>query len=94
MEAKDLDILISIDNKIDNVKEKIHAIEVTQTRMEGDLKYHIKRTDLLEEKIFEIDEKMKPVENVKNATSGLLKLAALLTGIVTAAIALIKSIKN
>lgn len=94
MEAKDLDILISIDNKIDGVKEKIHSIEVTQTRMEGDLKYHIKRTDLLEEKIFEIDEKMKPVESAKSATTGLIKFVALLTGIVTATIALIKSLKN
>lgn len=94
MESRDLDILISIDNKIDSVKDKIHSIEVTQTKMESDLKYHIKRTDLLEEKIFDMDEKMKPVETAKYATGGFFKLMALLGGIITAIIALMKTIKN
>lgn len=94
METNDLELLISIDNKIDGVKEKMHSIEVTQTRMESDLKYHIKRTDLLEEKIFEMDEKIKPVESAKSATTGLIKFIALLTGIVTATVALLKSLKN
>lgn len=93
MEQKDLNILMGIDTKIDNVKDKIHSIEVTQIRMEGDLKYHIKRTDLLEQKVFEIDDKIKPVETAKNATTGLFKFIAFFLGLGAAIVALFKNFK-
>ena len=96
MESRDLDILITIDSKVDEVKEKLHSIEITQTRMESDLKYHIKRTDLLEGKVFEIDEKIKPVETVKELSFSVFKLVSFIAAIAGAAFAitnLLKSIK-
>jgi hypothetical protein len=62
--------------------------------MESDLKYHIKRTDLLEEKMFEMDEKMRPVEDAKNATKGLFKVLAFVTGLLAAIVALLKGLSK
>ena len=44
MNKKSMDALEKINDKLDNVTE-------CQIRMEADLKYHIKRTDILENKI-------------------------------------------
>jgi hypothetical protein len=66
MHEDNVSLLIGIDSKVDEVKEKLHNIEIVQTRMEGDLKYHIRRTDILEEKVMDIDEKIKPVEGIKD----------------------------
>jgi len=41
-----------------DILEKLVEIRESQIRMEDDLKYHIKRTDLLEERI---DSELKPV---------------------------------
>jgi len=37
--------------KIDRLDDKLGTIAECQIRMESDLKYHIKRTDILEEKV-------------------------------------------
>jgi len=79
---------------VDEVKDKLHSIELIQTRMETDLKYHIKRTDLLEQKVLDIDDKMKPVETAKNAVWGLTKVIAFLAGMGVALLSLFRSIFN
>ena len=66
MHEDNVSLLIGIDSKVDEVKEKLHNIEIVQTRMESDLKYHIRRTDMLEEKVMDIDEKIKPMEGIKD----------------------------
>jgi hypothetical protein len=66
MHEDNVSLLIGIDSKVDEVKEKLHNIEIVQTRMESDLKYHIRRTDILEERVMDIDEKIKPVEGIKD----------------------------
>jgi hypothetical protein len=93
MENNDLNILLNIDSKVDDVRDRIHSIELTQTRMESDLKYHIKRTDLLEEKIFEIDDKMKPVENARTAAYGVAKIVAFIIAAIGAIVGLLRSFK-
>lgn len=93
MENRNLDILITIDSKVDEVKEKLHSIEITQTRMESDLKYHIKRTDLLEDKILEIDEKTKPIETAKEVAFSIFKLVSFIAAIAGAAFAISNLLK-
>lgn len=44
-------LLIHILEKVDKLEEHVGHIRESQVRMEGDVKYHIKRTDLLEEKV-------------------------------------------
>ena len=43
------------------IKQDIQVIRESQIRMEQDLKYHIKRTDLLEEKVDKNTELLKPL---------------------------------
>lgn len=93
MEKKHLDVLINIDNKIDDVKNHIHSVELIQTRMESDLKYHIKRTDLLEDKLFEIDDKLRPVEKTKHAAIGIARLIAFLIAAIAAIGGLLRVLK-
>lgn len=81
MSDNDFSLLVSIDGKVDEVKDKLHNIELVQIRMESDLKYHIKRTDILEQKVLEIDDKVKPVEKAKAALWGMSKVFAFLTGV-------------
>jgi hypothetical protein len=83
-------LLVNIDKKVDEVKDKLHSIETTQVRMEGDLKYHIKRTDLLEEQVELINKQTEPLNSAKI----LFKLIPLLTGAVIAILTIIKLLKN
>ena len=83
-------LLVNIDKKVDEVKDKLHSIETTQVRMEGDLKYHIKRTDLLEEQVELINKQTEPFNSAKI----LFKLIPLLTGAVIAVLTIIKLLKN
>ena len=83
-------LLVNIDKKVDEVKDKLHSIETTQVRMEGDLRYHIKRTDLLEEQVELINKQTEPLNSAKI----LFKLIPLLTGAVIAILTIIKLLKN
>jgi hypothetical protein len=53
MDEKYLEMLEKMDGKVDSIKE-------CQIRIENDLKYHIKRTDILEETV-------KPMHRVYDA---------------------------
>lgn len=46
---------------MEELKQDIKIIRESQIRMEQDLKYHIKRTDLLEEKVDKNTELLKPL---------------------------------
>ena len=43
------------------VKEDIKVIRESQIRMEQDIKYHIKRTDLLEQRVTKNEELLQPM---------------------------------
>lgn len=47
--------------KMEDLKQDIKVIRESQIRMEQDLKYHIKRTDLLEQKVDKNTELLKPL---------------------------------
>lgn len=46
---------------MDELKQDIKVIRESQIRMEQDIKYHIKRTDLLEEKVNSNTELLQPL---------------------------------
>jgi len=46
---------------MEELKQDIKIIRESQIRMEQDLKYHIKRTDLLEEKVNKNTELLQPL---------------------------------
>lgn len=43
------------------IEQDIRVIRESQIRMEQDIKYHIKRTDLLEERVNKNEELLKPM---------------------------------
>ena len=43
------------------IRDDIQAIRESQIRMEADLKYHIKRTDLLEQKVDKNEQILQPL---------------------------------
>jgi hypothetical protein len=77
-----ISLLISIDGKIDALKEQVYDISIVQTRIESDLKYHIKRTDLLETQVEEINKKVEPIHDAKTAFINASKIIAFIIGIV------------
>lgn len=46
---------------MEEIKQDIKTIRESQIRMEQDLKYHIKRTDLLEQKVEENTKLLQPL---------------------------------
>lgn len=94
MEDNHLPLLINIDKKVDEVKDRLHGIEVIQSRMEGDLKYHIKRTDLLEEQIEVINKNAESFNAFGFVLSTTLKALPFIAGLIVAGITIIKFFKK
>jgi len=94
MSEQDTTLLINIDKKVDEVKDKLHGIEVIQSRMESDLKYHIKRTDLLEEQVELVNKHIEPYNTFKVVFSASLKLVPLIIGVAVGIFTILKFIKD
>lgn len=77
---------------MDDLKDDIRVIRESQIRMEKDLKYHIKRTDLLETKIEadieEVHKKVAPIHKAHTIATGLVKLILLSAALATALVKL------
>lgn len=89
-----LSLLVNIDKKVDEVKDKIHGIEIIQSKIEGDLKYHIKRTDLLEEQVELINKNIEPFNLIRAIADNFLKIMPLLIGITVGIFTIIKYLKQ
>lgn len=55
------ELLLRLHDKVDMIGEKINDIEVVQVRHEENLKEHIRRTDIAEERLEFIENEIKPV---------------------------------
>jgi hypothetical protein len=71
-----INVLNRLDDKLDQVKEDTTDIRIVQTKNTADIKYHIKRTDILEHKV---DHLMKLDNKVKWTVSSIVTIAAILT---------------
>lgn len=89
-----LSLLVNIDKKVDEVKDKIHGIEIIQSKIQGDLKYHIKRTDLLEEQVELINKNIEPFNLMRAIADNFLKIVPLLVGIIVGIFTIIKYLKQ
>lgn len=52
----------NINNKLDRIGADVAEIRVIQARMEGELKHHIRRTDLAEENLSLLRAEVEPVK--------------------------------
>jgi hypothetical protein len=77
----DTEILVDVERKIDVIRENIHDLELTQIDIKKDLSYHIKRTDVLEDEVLHLAERIKPIESIRFTWQNILKLVAFFTAI-------------
>lgn len=78
---------------MDSIHKDLQAIRESQIRMESDLKYHIKRTDLLETHVdsieIQVDQLSKPMP-----LADVLKIAGTVAAIVASVITVIDLLKK
>jgi len=67
-----------VESKIDIIQEKISLIERLMERNTVSLEHHIKRTDLLEEKLEPVENHVKLINGIVKILLGLAALTALL----------------
>lgn len=94
MENNNTEILVSIDSKVDQVKDKLHSIEIVQTRIESDLKYHIKRTDLLEDQVMSINKKVEEFDFIKAVISKNFKVISIVAGSILTILTILKLLRS
>jgi len=75
--------LDKIEDKVDTIKDSIHSIDKTLQRNTNSLEYHIKRTDIL-------DDKTNRIETFQNKLIGGFKLFGIITAVVGATLLVIK----
>jgi hypothetical protein len=67
------------------IREDIQAIRESQIRMEADIKYHIKRTDLLEERVDKNEKLIQPLvvfSWISNNIRTLMLLGSITVGVI------------
>lgn len=90
----DRELLVDIERKLDDVKEDIHELEKNQLEIKKDLSYHIKRTDLLQNEVTHLADRIKPIESIRFTWHNLFKLTALFAGLATIVTAFFTILKN
>ena len=65
-------------DKLEKLDGRLDKIDISQTEIKKDLKYHIKRTDLLEKHIGSIDDKVTPLTTKYQELIGIGKFLAAL----------------
>ena len=63
-----------IKNDIKEIKENLHAIDKTLVKQEENLKQHMYRTDLAEQRLEHIEDSLEPIKRHVDGMSGALKL--------------------
>ena len=58
------DTLVKIDTKLDRIDTRVDYLEVNSAEITADLKYHIKRTDMLEDELKPIKTKYEQMVGV------------------------------
>jgi hypothetical protein len=72
---------------VQELKDELKLIRESQIRMEADLQYHIKRTDLLERKVEKVEVMSAPMP-----TKEKLQIGAFIAAIITALTSLLKQL--
>ncbi len=90
----DRELLVDIERKIDAVKEDVHELEKHQLEIKKDLSYHIRRTDLLQDEVTHLSDRIKPIESIRFTWQNLFKLVALFAGLATIVTAFFAILKN
>lgn len=87
-----MEVLMEIERKIDTMRESVHSIEKIQIEIKKDLAHHIKRTDLLQDEVIHLSERIKPIESIRFTWQNIFKLLAFFTAISTIGTAVIATL--
>ena len=78
---------------MDEFKQDLKIVRESQIRMEGDIKYHIKRTDILEEHVNSIQTRVDQL-NQPMSFKDIVKIAASIGSFVVAVLVTISYLKK
>lgn len=67
-----------LEEKLDRISGDLMEIKVVQAEQAKDLKYHIKRTDLSEERIEKVEDKVIQLTVIKNKADGAFKVIGMI----------------
>lgn len=67
-----------IEEKLDLISENISEIKIVQAEQAKDLKYHIKRTDLSEERLEKVEEQVIQLTTTKHKLDGAFKVIGMI----------------
>lgn len=81
-----------LEEKLDKISDDIAEIKVVQAGQAKDLKYHIKRSDLNENRIEVVEEKLLPLITAKNRLDGAFKVIGIIASILGFALTALKLI--
>lgn len=70
------ELLLKIDTKIDEIKEKLNDHEVILTKQQNNIEEHMRRTDIAEERLENFEKEVKPI---LEGISGLKTLAKIIS---------------
>jgi tetrahydromethanopterin S-methyltransferase subunit G len=73
-----------IHTKLDRLDDRIDRVDVILTKQAGDIEHHIRRTDALEERVEQVADELRPVEDHVAMLRGVgkfLGIVATVTGI-------------
>jgi chromosome segregation ATPase len=82
-------------NKLDQLDERLHSIDVTLAKQEVNLQEHMRRTELLEAEVNDVRASIEPVQDHVKIVNGILKFIgflALLVGLATGLLKLLASL--
>lgn len=82
--------LDKIEQKLDKISEELAEINITLVEQNKDLKYHIHRTNLLEDHVKILENKLNPIDKHISMVEGGLKLVGILATLTTLAMGIVK----
>lgn len=74
--------------KLDKLDERLDGISILQAVHTEQLKEHMRRSDLLERRIEQVDQELKPVERHVAVVNGLMKLVGIVGTLAAIALAI------
>lgn len=88
-----LDEIKSVNQKLEKQEYRLDSIDVTLVKQEEQISYHIRRTDLLEDRAENIEKDIKPIQERVNQFDGMKKLFIVVGSLLAAAVAIVEIIR-
>jgi hypothetical protein len=78
------DLLVKLDDRLDSMDQKLHSLDKTTVLQQVSLDEHIRRTNLIEQKLEPIEKHVNTVQTITTSVAKFVSGIAVLVGIVAA----------